>query len=284
MKQTRRNFTKSIGVLCAGLPFLGSSAFSRSKSKDSLLQTDLIEKCREYAKDVNNFLTYSSPLRKVFMTDEFPENIIAHYKTIKGSDTYIARQNENIYIVKRGTISISVTSFDMFYNFDNLENDINSFLNQENSLLKQESNILAGLLNKAVRQEYIHMGRKTNIHNMFDQAFKKHGKQEKNLQVANVIVHPKTLKLLKGLDFFDDVSDFSNVCNLYGHIWMADVILCNKIKSNEIYLTSSPDFLGAIPIEKKVSCSPYIDGGYLIWERIGAVLLNDGCVSKIVLQ
>ena len=70
------------------------------------------------------------------------------------------------------------------------------------------------------------------------------------------------------------------------HLWTADIHVSSKMDADTVLIVASPDTVGAFPIRQDITVLPADDPkklrlGWVIYEEVGIVVVNDYSVSKI---
>ena len=90
-----------------------------------------------------------------------------------------------------------------------------------------------------------------------------------------------------GKTFYDEATTREILTTgLYGHLWTADIHVSSQLDSGTVLVCASPDTVGAFPIRQDITVLPADDPkklrlGWVIYEEIGVVVMNDYAVSKI---
>ena len=71
------------------------------------------------------------------------------------------------------------------------------------------------------------------------------------------------------------------------HLWTADIHVSSRMDSTLVLVVASPDTVGAMPIRQDITVVPADEPkklrlGWVIYEEIGIVCLNDYAVSLIM--
>ena len=88
---------------------------------------------------------------------------------------------------------------------------------------------------------------------------------------------------------FDPVSQYEVLqTGVFGHIWTADILISKKVPLNTVYVLADPEFVGVMPIRQDIQVIPADEPqklclGWVIYEEIGAAILNAMGVAKIQL-
>ena len=119
--------------------------------------------------------------------------------------------------------------------------------------------------------------------------------EKHDLVVTNIIMNNETFRKIisstKNKDNFDKacepimLSRINSSWNyLWGHLWTADIFVSNQCPKNTVYLMTSPDCVGAMPIEEDIIITPVINNNKICLydsERIGAAIINNYAVARI---
>jgi len=70
------------------------------------------------------------------------------------------------------------------------------------------------------------------------------------------------------------------------HLWTADLHVSSRMDTTTVILVASPDTVGAFPIRQDITVLPADDPkkirlGWVIYEEVGIVILNDYAISLI---
>ena len=72
-------------------------------------------------------------------------------------------------------------------------------------------------------------------------------------------------------------------------MWTADIHVSSRMPTDEVLVCASPDTVGAMPIRQDITVLPADDPkklrlGWVIYEEIGIVVMNDYAVSRINIE
>ena len=93
-----------------------------------------------------------------------------------------------------------------------------------------------------------------------------------------------------GRDDFDPVTQHEVLqTGLFGHIWTADILISKKCPMDSVYVLADPEFVGVMPIRQDIQVIPAdkpenLRLGWVVYEEIGAAVVNSMAVSKISLK
>jgi hypothetical protein len=103
---------------------------------------------------------------------------------------------------------------------------------------------------------------------------------------ANQYAAMRRLRETNGKEFFDEATTREILTTgLYGHLWTADIHVSSRMDPTRSSL-SSPDTVGAFPIRQDITVLPADDPkklrlGWVIYEEVGIVVVNDYAVSRV---
>lgn len=113
--------------------------------------------------------------------------------------------------------------------------------------------------------------------------------EQHDLVATKIIMHANQYAALRifGKDFYDEATTREILTSgLFGHLWTADIHVSSKMATDTVLVVASPDTVGAFPIRQDISVLPADDPkrlslGWVIYEEVGIVIINDYAVSKI---
>jgi len=113
--------------------------------------------------------------------------------------------------------------------------------------------------------------------------------EEHDLVATKVVCHAQQYAAIRtfGKDFYDEATTREILTSgLFGHLWTADIHVSSRMPTDEVLICASPDTVGAFPIRQDITVLPADDPkklrlGWVIYEEIGIVVVNDYAVSKI---
>ena len=116
---------------------------------------------------------------------------------------------------------------------------------------------------------------------------------EKNdLVVTKIVMNATAFADIRswGRDDFDPVTQHEVLqTGLFGHIWTADILISKKCPMDSVYVLADPEFVGVMPIRQDIQVIPAdkpenLRLGWVVYEEIGAAVVNSMAVSKISLK
>jgi len=113
--------------------------------------------------------------------------------------------------------------------------------------------------------------------------------EQHDLVATKIVLHANQFASIRifGKDFYDEATQREIITTgLYGHLWTADIHVSSRMDSNTVLVVASPDTVGAFPIRQDITVLPADDPkklrlGWVIYEEIGIVVVNDYAISKI---
>ncbi len=131
----------------------------------------------------------------------------------------------------------------------------------------------------------------TNYGTLTTQALNEAFKQieQHDLVTAKIVTHAFQYASIRtfGKDFFDEATQREIITTgLYGHLWTADIHVSSRMENATVLLVASPETVGAFPVRQDITVLPADDPkklrlGWIIYEEIGIVVINDYAISKI---
>jgi len=113
--------------------------------------------------------------------------------------------------------------------------------------------------------------------------------EQHDLVAAKIVLHANQYASIRtfGKDFYDEATQREIITTgLYGHLWTADIHVSSRMQTNVVLVVASPENVGAFPIRQDITVLPADDPkklrlGWVIYEEIGIVIVNDYAISKI---
>lgn len=113
--------------------------------------------------------------------------------------------------------------------------------------------------------------------------------EQHDLVAAKIVLHANRYADIRtfGKDFYDEATTREILTTgLYGHLWTADIHVSSRMDHVTVLVVSSPDTVGAFPIRQDITVLPADDPkrlrlGWVIYEEVGVVIVNDYSISKI---
>jgi len=113
--------------------------------------------------------------------------------------------------------------------------------------------------------------------------------EQHDLVATKIVLHANQYASIRafGKDFYDEATTREILTSgLFGHLWTADIHVSSRMNADQVLVVASPDTVGAFPIRQDITVLPADDPkklrlGWVIYEEIGIVVVNDYAVSKI---
>jgi hypothetical protein len=253
---------------------------------------------------IRRSLEYQAVGRKLLMVDELPQGALARYERDIASIAHIVgrrgavpdqiTEGEEILvptfeIAAYPTIRLSEIKARRFYIVDRAQ------IKAKEAIQKEEDNNIFNALHAAVesRGQEVIPGGGTLDPDSINEAFRMI--EQHDLVVTKMVMHAnqyaaiRRLRETNGSKFFDEASTREILTTgLYGHLWTADIHVSSKMDPKKILVVSSPDTVGAFPIRQDITVLPADDPkklrlGWVIYEEVGIVVVNDYAVSRVTL-
>lgn len=113
--------------------------------------------------------------------------------------------------------------------------------------------------------------------------------EEHDLVATKIVLHARQYASIRtfGKDIYDEATTREILTSgLFGHLWTADIHVSSRMDADKILVVASPDTVGAFPVRQDITVLPADDPkklrlGWVIYEEIGIVILNDYAASLI---
>ena len=252
---------------------------------------------------IRRSLEYQAVGRKLLMVDELPQGALPRYeRDVASVATVVARQGavpdqivegEEILvptfeIAAHPTIRLSEIKARRFYIVDRAQIKAKEAIQKE-----EDRNIFNALIAAADARDASGLGSQivdnqgtleTASLNTAYRFIEQH-----DLVASKVVCHPNQYSAFRtfGKTFYDEATTREILTTgLYGHLWTADIHVSSQLDTQTILVTASPDTVGAFPIRQDITVLPADDPkklrlGWVIFEEIGVVVMNDYAVAKI---
>ena len=114
--------------------------------------------------------------------------------------------------------------------------------------------------------------------------------EQHDLVVTKLVMHANQFATIRtfGKTFYDEATQREIITTgLYGHVWTADIHVSSRMDPDQVLVVASPDTVGAFPIRQDITVLPADDPkklrlGWVIYEEVGIVVINDYAISLIV--
>jgi hypothetical protein len=251
------------------------------------------------AEPINHRLAATSPMRKLFIVDNLPNDAKPTYDT--RFDTH------PIYHSKDGTIK----SYDE--NDENCLEDITELKAHveipNERLLKRQFYVVddaqCRLSDSLESQEACVMMKLLQAAAVFDQTIYTYGEttqraildsigeiESGDMIAAKLIIHPKTYRRVMFHKMYSGDMEEATMrdvlmTGLYGHIYTLDIHVSTHVPENEMFITPMASFLGAYALPSNVEvlpCKAKDKLGFLAKIQCFPVIMNPQSVRKIVIR
>lgn len=116
--------------------------------------------------------------------------------------------------------------------------------------------------------------------------------EKHDLVVTKIVMNATTFADIRswGRDEFDPVTQHAVLqTGLFGHLWTADILISKKCPQDTVYVLADPEFVGVMPIRQDIQVIPadkpeLLRLGWIVYEEIGAAVVNPLAVAKIEIQ
>src|ERR1035437_1687062 len=245
---------------------------------------------------IKRSLEYQAIGRKLLMVDELPQGALPRYEKDVSSVAYVIGRRGNVpdrivegeevlvplfELAVNPTIRLSEIKARRFYIVDRAQ------MKAKEALQKLEDTEVLSDVNAAVRsnQTVTQSGDLTiaSLNYAFSTI------EAHDLTVAKIVMHPRQYADLRlfGRDVYDEATRRDVLMSgLFGHLWTADIHVSHRVPEGSVYLLAHAEFVGAIPVRQDItdllSDNPKeLRRGWIIYEELGIVVVNDYAISKI---
>ena len=247
---------------------------------------------------IRRSLEYQAVGRKLLMVDELPQGALARYERDVAAIAHVIsrrgavpdqiQEGEEILvptfeIAAHPTVRLSEIKTRRFYIVDRAQIKAKEAIQKE-----EDTNIFAALTaaaNTLGTQVVTNVGTLTTA--SLNTAFRLI--EQHDLVATKIVLHANQYAAIRtfGKDFYDEATTREIITTgLYGHLWTADIHVSSRMAVDEILVVASPDTVGAFPIRQDITVLPADDPkklrlGWVIYEEVGIVVINDYAVSLI---
>lgn len=253
---------------------------------------------------IRRSLEYQAVGRKLLMVDELPQGALARYErdvasvanviSRRGAVPDLITEGEEILvptweIAANPTIRLSEIKARRFYIVDRAQIKAKEAIQKE-----EDTNIFNALQNAATNrgtQLVTASGSGGVTLADINRAFQYI--EQHDLVGAKLVMHANSYAQIRafGANGGFDQATVREVLTtgLYGHLWTADLHVSSRMPKNVILVVASPDCVGAFPIRQDITVLPADDPkrirlGWVIYEEVGIVVVNDYAVSQITVS
>jgi hypothetical protein len=247
---------------------------------------------------IRRSLEYQAVGRKLIMVDELPQGALARYERDVASVAHIVArrgavpdqitEGEEILvptfeIAAYPTIRLSEIKARRFYIVDRAQ------IKAKEAIQKEEDTNIFNALHAAVDargQEVTAPGSGLDGASL-NEAFRMI--EQHDLVATKIVMHANQYAAVRtfGKEFFDEATTREILTTgLYGHLWTADIHVSSRMDPTRVLIVASPDTVGAFPIRQDITVLPADDPkklrlGWVIYEEVGIVVVNDYAVSRV---
>lgn len=264
------------------------------------LETDegRIALAQSMVEPIRRSLEYQAVGRKLLMVDELPQGALARYERDVASIAHIiARrgavpdqitEGEEILvptfeIAAYPTIRLAEIKARRFYIVDRAQ------IKAKEAIQKEEDTNIFNALHAAVDargQEVTAPGSGLDAASL-NEAFRMI--EQHDLVATKIVMHANQYAAVRtfGKNFFDEATTREILTTgLYGHLWTADIHVSSRMDADKVLVVASPDTVGAFPIRQDITVLPADDPkklrlGWVIYEEVGIVIVNDYAISRV---
>jgi len=249
---------------------------------------------------IRRSLEYQAVGRKLLLVDELPQGALARYeRDVAAIAHIIARRGAVPDQIQEGE-EILVPTFEIAANPQVRLSEIKarrfyivdrSQIKAKEAIQKEEdANIFNALIAACdARHDQIVTNLGTLAPASLNTAFRMI--EQHDLVATKIVLHANQYASIRtfGKDFYDEATTREILTSgLFGHLWTADIHVSSKMSPTFVLVVASPDTVGAFPIRQDITVLPADDPkklrlGWVIYEEIGIVIINDYAASKIEL-
>ena len=247
---------------------------------------------------IRRSLEYQAVGRKLLLVDELPQGALARYERDVAAIAHIIarrgavpdqiQEGEEILvptfeIAANPQVRLSEIKARRFYIVDRAQIKAKEAIQKE-----EDSNIFSALIAAAdTRADQIVTNVGTLSPASLNTAFR--FIEQHDLVATKIVVHANQYASIRvfGKDFYDEATTREILTSgLFGHLWTADIHVSSRMDADTVLVVASPDTVGAFPIRQDITVLPADDPkklrlGWVIYEEVGIVVVNDYAVSKI---
>jgi hypothetical protein len=247
---------------------------------------------------IRRSLEYQAVGRKLLMVDELPQGALARYERDVASVAHVVSrrgavpdqitEGEEILvptfeIAAHPTVRLSEIKARRFYIVDRAQ------IKAKEAIQKEEDTNIFNALHAAVvnRNQIVSAPGSGLDPASLNEAFRMI--EQHDLVATKIVMHANQYAAVRtfGKDFFDEATTREILTTgLYGHLWTADIHVSSRMDPDQVLVVASPDTVGAFPIRQDITVLPADDPkklrlGWVIYEEIGVVVVNDYAISRV---
>jgi hypothetical protein len=247
---------------------------------------------------IRRSLEYQAVGRKLLMVDELPQGALPRYERDVAATAHVVsrrgavpdqfQEGEEVLvptfeIAAHPSVRLSEIKARRFYIVDRAQIKAKEAIQKE-----EDTNIFNTLIAAATNrgdQVVVNVGTlSTSSLNTAYRLIEQH-----DLVATKVVLHANQFASIRlfGKDFYDEATQREIITTgLYGHLWTADIHVSSRMNANDVLVVASPDTVGAFPIRQDITVLPADEPkklrlGWVIYEEVGIVVLNDYAISLI---
>jgi hypothetical protein len=246
---------------------------------------------------IRRSLEYQAVGRKLLMVDELPQGALARYERDVAAIAHVISRRGAVpdqiqvgeevlvptfEIAAHPTVRLSEIKARRFYIVDRAQIKAKEAIQKE-----EDTNIFAALLAAAGTSGQVVINVGTLATASLNEAFRLIERHD--LVATKIVLHANQFAAIRafGKDFYDEATQREIITTgLYGHLYTADIHVSSRMEPSTVLVVASPDTVGAFPVRQDITVLPADDPkklrlGWVIYEEIGIVVINDYSVSKI---
>lgn len=247
---------------------------------------------------IRRSLEYQAVGRKLLLVDELPQGALARYERDVSAIAHVIsrrgavpdqiQEGEEILvptfeIAANPQVRLSEIKARRFYIVDRAQIKAKEAIQKE-----EDTNIFSALIAAAdTRNDQIVTNVGTLSPASLNTAFR--FIEQHDLVATKIVVHANQYAAIRvfGKEFYDEATTREILTSgLFGHLWTADIHVSSRMDPDSVLVVASPDTVGAFPIRQDITVLPADDPkklrlGWVIYEEVGIVVVNDYAISKI---
>jgi len=246
---------------------------------------------------IRRALEYQAVGRKLLMIDELPQGALARYeRDVRAVARVISRrgavpdeihEGEEVLvptfeIATNPQVRLSEIKARRFYIVDRAQIKAKEAIQKE-----EDTNIFSALLASVNGAHTVTATGGALTLTALNQAFATI--ESHDLTVAKIVMHAQRYADVRnfGKSVYDEATQREVLTSgLFGHLWTADIHVSSRMPTGTVLLTAPADYVGAFPIRQDITVLPADDPkklrlGWVIYEEIGIVVINDYAVARI---
>lgn len=247
---------------------------------------------------IRRALEYQAVGRKLLMVDELPQGAlpryerdvrsVAHVISKRGGVPTEIQEGEEVVvptfeIAVNPTVRMSEIKARRFYIVDRAQIKAKEAIQKE-----EDSNIFNALLGSVNGAHTVTATGGALTLTALNQAFATI--ESHDLTVAKLVMHAQRYADVRnwGKTVYDEATVREVLgSGLFGHLWTADIHVSSRMPTTTVLVLAPGEYVGAFPIRQDITVIPADDPrkirlGWVIYEEVGVVVVNDYAVAKVV--